>query len=77
MTRDPEAFAWIAAPRAGKLVHAGFKGTAAMRGRSSRLRYGINNETAVEGREKTIAAFDAPRIGDRAERLSRRGRISR
>ena len=58
VTRDPDAFAWIAAPRAGKLVHAGFKGATAIAGPMTRMRYGINNETAVKGREKTIAAFE-------------------
>jgi glutathione S-transferase len=58
VTRDPEVFAWVAAPRAGKLVHAGFKGTAAIAGPITRMRYGINSETAVEGREKTIAALE-------------------
>ena len=57
VTRDPESFAWIAAPRAGKLVHAGFKGTAAIAGPLTRRRYGINDETAARGREKTAAAF--------------------
>ena len=58
ITRDADSFAWIAAPHAGKVVHAGFKGTAAVAGRLTRLRYGINAETAVEGRRKTIAAFE-------------------
>jgi glutathione S-transferase len=58
LTRDPEAFAWVAAPRAGKLVHAGFKGTAAVAGPITRMRYGINSETAAKGWEKTIAAIE-------------------
>lgn len=58
VTRDPDAFAWVVAPRAGKLVHAGFKGTVAIAGPVTRMRYGINDETAVKGREKTVAALD-------------------
>jgi glutathione S-transferase len=58
MTRDPDAFAWIAAPRAGRLMHAGFKGAAALAGPLVRKRYGINDETAARGREKTVAALD-------------------
>jgi glutathione S-transferase len=58
VTRDPEAFAWVAAPRAGKLVHAGFKGTVAVAGPLTRMRYGINGETAAKGWEKTIAAIE-------------------
>jgi glutathione S-transferase len=58
VTRDSEAFAWIAAPHAGKLMHAGFKGFAAIAGPMTRMRYGINDETAVKGREKTVAALD-------------------
>jgi glutathione S-transferase len=57
LTRDADAFAWIAAPRAGKLVHAGFKGTAAVAGPVTRMRYGINDESAAVGLEKTAAAF--------------------
>ena len=57
-TRDAETFAWIAAPHAGKLVHAGFKGTAALAGPMTRMRYGINDESAAEGRKKTTAAFE-------------------
>ena len=41
-----------------RLVHAGFKGTAALAGPLLRMRYGINDETAAKGREKTIAAID-------------------
>jgi glutathione S-transferase len=58
VTRDPDAFAWIVAPRAGRLVHAGFKGSAALAGPMVRKRYGINDETAARGREKTVAALD-------------------
>ncbi len=58
VTRDADAFAWLAAPKAGKLVHAGFKSTAALAGPVVRLRYGINADTAAEGRQKTIAAFE-------------------
>jgi glutathione S-transferase len=58
VTRDPDAFAWIVAPGAGKLVHASFKGATAVAGPMTRMRYGINNETAVKGREKTLAAFE-------------------
>jgi glutathione S-transferase len=58
VTRDPEAFASVAVPRAGKLGHACFKGTAAVAGPMTRMRYGINSETAVEGRKKTIAAIE-------------------
>ena len=58
VTRDADAFAWIAAPRAGKLVHSGLKGTAALAGPLVRMRYGINDETAALGLEKTAAAFD-------------------
>ena len=57
-TRDADTFAWLVAPRAGKLLHAGFKSTAALAGPVTRLRYGINDETAAAGREKTTAAFD-------------------
>jgi glutathione S-transferase len=57
-TRDAETFAWIAAPHAGKLMHAGFKGTAALAGPITRMRYGINDESAAIGREKTTAAFE-------------------
>jgi glutathione S-transferase len=58
VTRDADAFAWIVAPRAGRLAHAGFKGTAALAGPLVRKRYGINDETADRGREKTVAALD-------------------
>jgi glutathione S-transferase len=58
VTRDADAFAWIAAPRAGRLVHGGLKGTAALAGPIVRLRYGINDDTAAEGRAKTLAAFE-------------------
>jgi glutathione S-transferase len=58
VTRDADAFAWIAAPKAGKLMHAGFKSTAVVAAPLVRLRYGINDDTAAEGREKTAAAFD-------------------
>ena len=57
-TRDAETFAWIAAPHAGKVLHAGFKGTAALAGPMTRMRYGINDESAAVGREKTTAAFE-------------------
>ena len=49
VTRDREAFAWAAAPTAGRAVHAGFKGTAAVAGPLLRMRYGINPETADAG----------------------------
>ena len=58
ITRDADAFAWIAAPRAGKLLHAGFKSTAALAGPMTRMRYGINADTAAEGRAKTVAAME-------------------
>jgi glutathione S-transferase len=58
ITRDADAFAWIAAPRAGKLLHAGFKGSVYVAGPLTRLRYGINDDTALEGRAKTVAALD-------------------
>jgi glutathione S-transferase len=58
VTRDPEVFAWVAAPRAGKLLHTGLKGSMAVAGPVTRMRYGINSETAVEGRRKTIAALE-------------------
>lgn len=58
VTRDREAFAWAAAPSAGRAVHAGFKGTAAVAGPILRMRYGINAESATEGWEKTSAAMD-------------------
>jgi glutathione S-transferase len=58
MTRDADAFAWTAAPHAGKVVHTGLKSSAALAGPMVRLRYGINAQTATEGRQKTIAAFE-------------------
>ena len=58
VTRDADSFAWTAAPHAGKVVHAGLKGSAALAGPMVRLRYGINAQTASEGRQKTIAAFE-------------------
>ena len=58
VTRDSDAFAWIAAPRAGKLLHAGVKSSAMLAGPVVRKRYGINDDTAAEGREKTAAAFE-------------------
>ncbi|MGH2979060.1 MAG: glutathione S-transferase family protein [Solirubrobacterales bacterium] len=58
VTRDREAFAWAAAPSAGRAVHAGFKGTAALAGPLLRMRYGINPETAEQGWDKTYAALD-------------------
>ena len=58
VTRDADAFAWIAAPKAGKVLHAGFKSTAVLAAPMVRLRYGINDDTAAEGRAKTAAAFD-------------------
>ena len=57
-TRDPDAFAWAAAPQAGRFVHAAFKGSAIMMGPLVRMRYGINDETAAQGWDKTLAAFD-------------------
>jgi glutathione S-transferase len=58
VTRDREAFAWAAAPTAGRAVHAGFKGMAPMAGPLLRLRFGINRESAARGWEKTSAAMD-------------------
>jgi len=58
VTRDADAFAWIAAPRAGRLLHAGFKRSVYVAGPLTRLRYGINDETAIEGRAKTGAALE-------------------
>jgi glutathione S-transferase len=58
VTRDREAFAWLAAPSAGRAVHAGFKGTAAVAGPLVRMRYGINADSTVQGWEKTSAAMD-------------------
>jgi glutathione S-transferase len=58
VTRDPDSFAWIAAPRAGRVLHTAFKGPARMMGALVRARYGINEETASEGWAKTKAAFD-------------------
>jgi glutathione S-transferase len=58
VTRDREAFAWAAAPSAGRAVHAGIKSTAALAGPVLRLRYGINAETAAQGWDKTYAALD-------------------
>jgi glutathione S-transferase len=58
VTRDPDAFAWTAAPHAGKLMHAGFKSTAMLAGPVVRMRYGIKDDTAAHGREKTVAAID-------------------
>ena len=57
-TRDAETFAWIAAPRAGRFVHTGFKGATAIAGPITRMRYGINDESAATGKEKTTAAFE-------------------
>jgi glutathione S-transferase len=58
VTRDREAFAWAAAPSAGRAVHAGFKGTAVVGGPLLRMRYGINPETAEQGWDKVHAAMD-------------------
>jgi glutathione S-transferase len=58
VTRDREAFAWAAAPTAGRAVHAGFKGMAPMAGPLLRLRFGINPESTARGWEKTSAAMD-------------------
>src|SRR5699024_10190057 len=58
VTRDADAFAGIAAPRAGWFVHSGLKGSARMVGPLVRLRYGIDDDTAAEGRAKTRAAFE-------------------
>ena len=58
VTRDSEAFAWAAAPHAGRLLHAGFKGSAALAGPMLRMRYGINADSAEDGRQKTAAALD-------------------
>ena len=58
VTRDRDAFAWVAAPTGGRLVHAGFKGSAVLAAPLLRLRYGINADTAARGWEKTIAALD-------------------
>jgi glutathione S-transferase len=58
VTRDSEAFAWAAAPTAGRAVHTGFKSTAAVAGPLLRMRYGIKPETAEQGWEKTYAAMD-------------------
>jgi glutathione S-transferase len=58
VTRDREAFAWAAAPSAGRAVHAGFKGTAVLAAPLLRMRFGINADTAGRGWEKTSAAMD-------------------
>jgi glutathione S-transferase len=58
VTRDREAFAWLAAPSAGRAVHAGFKGTAVVAGPLLRMRYGINADSTAQGWEKTSAAMD-------------------
>ena len=58
VTRDSEAFAWAAAPRAGRAVHAGFKSTAMLAGPLLRMRFGIKPETAAQGWDKTVAAVD-------------------
>jgi glutathione S-transferase len=58
VTRDREAFAWVAAPSAGRAAHAGWKGTAAVAGPLLRMRYGINADSAAKGWEKTSAAMD-------------------
>ena len=39
-------------------MHAGLKGAAAIAGPMTRMRYGINSETAAKGWEKTIAAIE-------------------
>jgi glutathione S-transferase len=57
-TRHPDSFAWVAAPHAGKVLHTTFKTTAWAVAPMVRMRYGINDETAAEGRAKTVAAFD-------------------
>ena len=57
-TRDPDAFAWVAAPHAGRVLHTTFKTAAWAMGPAVRFRYGINDETAAEGRAKTVAALD-------------------
>jgi glutathione S-transferase len=57
-TRDPETFAWVAAPRAGRTQHTAFKGAARVIGPLVRARYGIDGDTAREGWAKTKAAFD-------------------
>ena len=57
-TRDAETFAWIAAPRAGKFVHAGFKGRAAHRGTDDAHALRDQRRERGKGREKTTAAFE-------------------
>ncbi|MEA2467567.1 MAG: glutathione S-transferase [Thermoleophilaceae bacterium] len=58
VSRDSEAFAWAAAPTAGRAVHAGFKSTAALAAPLVRMRYGIKPETAEQSWDKTHAAMD-------------------
>jgi glutathione S-transferase len=67
LTRDREALAWVAAPTAGRAVHAGFKSAAPLAGPLLRMRYGINSDTTEQGWNKTHAALDRleSELGDR------------
>jgi glutathione S-transferase len=58
LTRDREALAQAAAPRAGAGPQRVYRATAPVAGPLLRLRYGIKPDTAARGREKTRAAFD-------------------
>ena len=75
VTRDPEAFAWIAAPRAGKLMHAGFKGTARWPGRWSACATASTTTSAERGPREDRRGVRPPRGGDRPERLPRRRQL--
>jgi glutathione S-transferase len=58
MTRDKDAMALAAAPRAGRAAHMVWRATAPAAAPILRLRFGINPDTAQVGRAKTLAALD-------------------
>jgi glutathione S-transferase len=58
VTKEPALFAQAAAPRAGRVEHLIYRGTATAAAPILRLRYGINPDTAELGRQKTKAALD-------------------
>ena len=59
----------------GKSCTPGSRARPRWQGRWSGMRYGINADTAAEGRQKTNRRLRASRVRDRAERLSRGRRL--
>jgi len=58
VTRDSDALALAAAPRAGRRAHRMWRATAPAAAPVLRMRYGIKPDTAEVGRAKTTAALD-------------------